>query len=348
MMILVTGSTGMLGAAIVDELLSRGLQVRAMVEPGLDVGLLRRKGVEIAAADVLDAPAVLAAADGCCNIVHAAAVVSYWPRRSKRTARVNVDGTLNVVRAAIKTRVRGMLLVGSASSFGPGSIEVPGDEATSYKAGKYGASYFDSKLAAQEATLSAAYTGGLHVVVVNPTFMIGPYASDQGSASLVLRLLRRQVPIVPPGGRNFVYTRDVAVGVANALDRGRNGECYILGGENLTYETAFLRICSVLGVESPSRKIPPLALRMLGRAQSGLSAVTRRPPAVSATLARMLCDDCYYSSEKARRELALPATPIETAVEEAYVWYLESGFSTSAAERTGRTTLRSPQSLESR
>jgi dihydroflavonol-4-reductase len=320
MNILVTGANGQLGAAVVRELIARGHAVRALIKPASDPTPLRGLRVGVVEADIVDRAAVCRAAAGAEAIVHSAAVVSYWPRRSSLTAQVNFQGTRNVIDAALFAGVGRFVHVGSASSFGSGTLETPGNEESPYTAGRYRVSYFDSKHAAQQAVLGAVAERGLPAVVVNPTFMVGPYGDSRGSSSLLLLLAGGRIPRVPPGGRNFVSTRDVAAATANALELGRAGECYILGHENLTYREAFVRFCAVLGVRPPERPAPAWALRAAGLAQSLGAALTRRPPALPYAAALMTCDPCYYDCSKAIRELALPQTPIEEAAAEAWKW----------------------------
>jgi len=116
-------------------------------------------------------------------------------------------------------------------------------------------------------------------------------------------------------------SRDLAAGIVTALERGRIGECYVLGHENLTYREALSRICSVLGVRSPHHGIAAAYLRAIGFLRSVESALTRKPPELGYTLASMMCDDCYYSAAKAVNELGMPQTTLERAAEEARLWY---------------------------
>jgi dihydroflavonol-4-reductase len=320
MKVLVTGGNGQLGATVVRELIARHHEVRALIKPGSDRAPLRGLDVAIVEADVVDHAAVCRATAGAEAVVHAAALVSYWPRRSRLTESVNLGGTRNAIDAALLAGVRRFVYVGSASSFGAGTLQRPGTEGSPYTAARYRMSYLDSKHAAQMAVLEAVETRGLPAIVVSPTFMLGPYGEPRGSSSLLLMLAGQKLAMVPPGGRNFVSTADVAAAIANSLVAGRVGECYILGHENLTYRAAFGRLCAVLGVRPPTRVAAPVVVKLAGLVQSGAAAVTRRPPSLPLGAALMACDPCYYRCDKAIAELGLPQTPIETAAAQAWRW----------------------------
>ncbi|MBN1837539.1 MAG: NAD-dependent epimerase/dehydratase family protein [Spirochaetales bacterium] len=325
MRVLVTGADGQLGAYVVRELRRRSYAVRGLVQPGRTAEALRGTDVEIAEGDVLDRQAVHRALGGCQAVVHAAAVVGFWPARSKHIMRVNLGGTENMIEGSLSAGIERFIYVGSASSFGPGTREKPADERSPYLNGRYHLGYMDSKMLAQRAVLEAASRRGLPAVVVNPTYLIGAYSDRNGSSGIVLRLLDGNLNIVPPGGRNFIFAGDAAVGVCNALERGQVGECYILGHANLTYREAGELFARVLRLSRSPKAAPPLAVGMVGVVGSLSAFLTRRPPILSITSTRMLCRECYYSPRKAVRELELPQSPLDTAVRAAVAWFTREG-----------------------
>ncbi|MBN1835499.1 MAG: NAD-dependent epimerase/dehydratase family protein, partial [Spirochaetales bacterium] len=260
MRVLVTGADGQLGAYVVRELSRRDHAVRALVQPGRPTEALQGTGIEIAAGDVLDRQAVLRALRDCQAVVHAAAVVGFWPARSKHMMRVNLRGTENMIEASLSAGIERFVYVGSASSFGPGTREKPADERSPYLNARYHLDYMDSKMLAQQAVLEAASGRGLPAVVVNPTYLIGAYGDRNGSSGIVVKLLDGSVNLVPPGGRNFIFAGDTAVGVCNALEHGQVGECYILGHANLTYREAGELFAGVLHLSRSPKAAPPLAV----------------------------------------------------------------------------------------
>jgi dihydroflavonol-4-reductase len=326
MPVLVTGADGFLGSNVVRQLLAAGRQVRCLVQPGRSSATLAGLAVDIVHGDILDLEQMTAAAAGCEGIIHTAGSTTIWPARAPHIRRINVMGTATVIQAAIFGKVARLVHIGTANSFGFGSKNSPGDETRPYMAGRYGLDYLDSKYEAQQVVLGAVRATGVPAVVVNPTFMLGPYDSGPGSGTMIVRLARGQVPGYAAGGRCYASVRDVATAAVNALEGGEVGRCYICGNENLNYREAFSTICGVLGVRAPSMSFPPVLTKAVGLAGSAAAAVSGRPPTLSYPMASIACDEHYYSSERARRELGLPQTPVAQAVEEAVDWFRRNGY----------------------
>jgi dihydroflavonol-4-reductase len=167
---------------------------------------------------------------------------------------------------------------------------------------------------------------GLPATVINPTFMFGAWDSKPGAGEMLVALHRGSAPGAAPGGKNYVAARAVAAAAVNALEGGRNGECYICGGENLSYREAFDLLADVLGVPAPRITFPRILVNITGVLGSIAAAITRRPPVLSYPMARISNAECYYSSEKAKRELGLPDIPVSTAAEECRRWLDEHGY----------------------
>jgi dihydroflavonol-4-reductase len=320
---LVTGAAGFLGSNLVPVLMQRGHTVRAFVHPADDPSWLGACGAEVMRGDILDPGSVRSALDGCGAVVHAAAITSLWPSRNPGQRRVNIQGTRNVVDAAIFCRVGRMVHIGSANSFGFGERDAPGDETRPYAGGGYGLDYFDSKQAAQQIVLDAARRGDLAAVVANPTYMLGGRDTPWGSSSILLYVYHRR--LLRTGGRNFVWVRDVAEGVASALERGRVGECYIMGNTNLSYTRLFDRIARIVGRRVPPIYVPALVARKAGEVLSRYGFL-RGGIRLDRTFARIACSRHFYSPRKAVRELGLPQTQIETAIVDAFRWFRGRGY----------------------
>ncbi|MBK9192635.1 MAG: hypothetical protein IPM77_14675 [Crocinitomicaceae bacterium] len=174
--------------------------------------------------------------------------------------------------------------------------------------------------------LEAVKNNDLNAVVVHPTFMIGPYDSRPSSGEMILGVYKRKIPGYTLGGKNFVPVKDVAVGIANAIQMGKKGECYILGGENLTYYEAFNKMAAVLEVKPPRLKLPSDLVITLGWINSVMAKIFRYKPGLTYQLARLATGNHYYSSKKAIVELAFPQTPIENAIKECKEWFEQNGY----------------------
>ncbi|HHS95756.1 MAG TPA: NAD-dependent epimerase/dehydratase family protein, partial [Phaeodactylibacter sp.] len=251
MRVLVTGADGMLGSNLVRELLDQNHKVTAFLLPGSKAPTLQGLDIDIHYGNILDLPSLNRAASQCDAIIHTAAITNIWPNRSDIVKKVNIEGTRNVIAAALAAKVQRMVYVGTANSFGFGSKKQPGNETKPYRADTYGLDYMDSKYQAQKLVLQAVKQKALPAVIINPTFMWGPFDAKPGAASMILAIYHGKVPAATTGGRNYVYVKDVTAAIVEALHSGKIGHCYIAGNENLSYEEAFAKIAKVIGVNPP-------------------------------------------------------------------------------------------------
>src|ERR1051326_8244079 len=239
---------------------------------------------------------------------------------------VNVKGSVNMMEAALKHGVKRYIHVGTANSFGYGSMQEPGNELSDYSAGKYGLDYIDTKYEAQQTVLRYVKERGLNAVVVNPTYMIGPYDSRPSSGALIVAVCTGKLKGYAPGGKNCIAVKDVARAIANALVCGRTGECYILGNENISYEHLFEKIADIAGTKVPSMAFPRWAVKAWGYAGTAYELVTGRRTTLNSAMAGIACHGHYYSSRKAIEELGLPQTPLDVAISEAIAWFVQNGY----------------------
>ena len=326
MKVLVTGPDGLLGSNLVRVLIDKGYETRVLVQHGKNGNSLNGLDVEVIRGDILDYNSLVSAVDGCSVVLHAAANTSTNPPRSSTVRNINIEGTKNILRAVRKRGIERFVHVGTTNSFGFGSKDNPGDETFPYTAGKYKLDYFNSKYEAQQIVLREVEEHGLPAVIVNPTFLVGPYDSKPGFGAVIIALCYQKLKTVPVGGRNYIHVRDVAVGIVNAITMGRTGQCYILGNQNLSYEEVFNMVCRILDVPPPNFHVGPLVAKLYGFFCQVVAAVTRNPSGLNYAIANIACDEHYYTAQKAVDELALPQTPIETAIEEACVWFKENGY----------------------
>lgn len=326
MKIVVTGADGLLGSNLLRVLLEKGHSPRAFLQKGRASPTLEGLPVEKTYGDILDPESLAAAFAGQDAAIHAAANTSIWPARSEHVRKVNVEGTAAAVEAALRAGLGRFVYIGTANSFSPGTKEKPGTEDSPYSAGKFGLDYMDSKYQAQNLVMAAAKDRGLPALAVDPTFMLGPYDATPSSGAMLIRLYQGKVFGYTQGGKCWTHARDVAEAAANALLMGRVGECYIAGNMNMDYGQFFSLASKVMGIPGPRRRIPkPLALAV-GLGQSAAAAISGKPPLLSYVSAKIGCEGFYYDPGKARRELAMPFTPLETAVEECFAWLKDHGY----------------------
>lgn len=328
MKVLVTGSDGLLGNNLIRELLNRNYQVTAFIEAGKSSPTLLNLQIRKCSGNLLDAKSVLAAIQGMDIVIHCAANTSMFPARQKMVNEVNISGTDNVISACLQSNVQRLIYVGTANSFGSGNKENLGSEKNSYNSFHYGLDYMDSKYIAQQRVLEKVKNEGLNALVVNPTFMIGPFDSRPTSGEMIRGVYNKKIPGYTLGGKNFVSVKDVAVAITNAITKGKIGECYILGNENLTYKEAFQKIARIVGVEPPKIKMNTPIVKAYGSISSILASFFNKVPKVTRELAILSSEIHFYSSEKAQYDLDMPQTPIEQAINECFEWFIENNYLT--------------------
>ncbi len=323
--VFVTGADGMLGAHICRVLLQQGYAVKAMVLPGRQSKVLQGLKLELVCGDVLNKVDLATHMANCKQLIHIAALTTVWPRHSPLVRAVNYDGTKNVMELAQKFGYTRMVHIGSASSFAFGNRLAPGNESSCWQ-GRSKIDYMLSKHAAQELLLRTYRETGFPVVIVNPTFMVGAFDSGPSSGKVLLALIRNRLPAYSPGGRNFVCTQDVAIAAVNALKLGETGQCYIAGGENLSYAEFLQKSCQV--IEKPFKLVaaPAPLLKCFGLASSLVARLQGTPPKLSYSMAQIACEEQYYEAKKAQQKLQMPQTDLKIGIAACVDWFKANGY----------------------
>jgi len=323
--VFLTGAEGLLGNHVTRELISRNNHVKVLIESGKSNNtLVGLENMTFCYGNILDAKYIERETRDCNYIIHAAASISVYPSKNPLVQEINFTGTKNIISAAIKNKTKKVIHVGSANSFGFGTLMYPGNETTPFNCGKFNLDYIDSKYLAHQEVLNAIKTYSLPAIVVCPTFMLGKYDSKPGSGALVASIYNKSLPGYSKGGKNYIYVNDVAVAIVNALELGRIGESYILGHQNLTYKDAFELIARTIGVKAPSLGIPKWIITLYGGANQFICELLNKTPRVTYSIARISNETFYYDSSKAVNELKLPQTPIDVAVKECFEWLKEN------------------------
>jgi dihydroflavonol-4-reductase len=324
--VLVTGSTGMLGSNIVRCLLQEGYEVKCLVQPGVSVKTLRGLDVEFANGDLLDPGTLSDPFRGCGYIINAAACTNIWPYRSEKVCKTNYQGVINLAEHARAAGIDRFIHIGSASSFGHGSRENPGTEESAFTGWQFGLDYINSKYLSQKYLLGLHAMHGFPVVIVNPTYMIGPYDSGPTSGRLLLNYYLGKLPGYTAGGRNFVHAGDVARAAVRSLTSGATGECYIAGGENLSYREFFEISSMVTGRPFRMKRMPAALTSAYAACASAIARLTGKAPSVSLAVARLSRETQFYSSAKLEGALSLSPTPVQFAIDSCMQWFKQNGY----------------------
>lgn len=323
MKVLVTGADGMLGSNLVRLLLERGHEISVLLHPASISNSLDGLDIKRYSGDILQTSSLESAFQHQDAVIHAAASTSIWPPRSETVRRINIDGTRNIIEAALQHRLKRMVYVGSASSVNAENKE---GDSNIFPGARFGLDYIDSKHEALNLVMEAVKTRNLPALAVLPTYMIGPYDSLPGSGKMILALARGQLKVYTRGGRNFIHVRDVAVAIANSLEEGGIGMHYIAGNENLTYREFFSKVARIVCMPEPRIAAPAWLVKTIGLAGSISGKILHREPVISYPMARISCEKQFVNSSAAIKALQLPQTNIETAIAECYQWFIDNNY----------------------
>jgi dihydroflavonol-4-reductase len=312
---LLTGATGFIGLHVARALAQRGDDLRILARRTSDLTPLEGIELERVTGDVTDRRAVRRAMKGTDRVFHVAGRTSLRDADRRTVFEVNLRGARLVFEEALAAGVERLVHTSSVGAIGVGRPRATADESTPFEIGHLGIAYINSK---HEAELEAfrLCAQGLPLVIVNPSFVLGPDDPQGTSMRLVRRFLRRQIPVYVEGALNIVDVRDVAEGHLLADRKGRIGERYILGGRNFTLDRLFADMARISGVDPPPFKLPG----RIAVAGTELAKLVRLPIPVAPDEARSATLWWTYSSAKARKELGFAPRPHEETLEDAIRW----------------------------
>ena len=323
---LVTGATGFVGSAVVRALLARGQPVRVLARPNSDRRNLAGLAVEIAEGAMEDPRSLARAVAGCRYVYHVAADYRIWVPDPASMFRVNVDGTRDLLTAALEAGAERVVYTSSVATLGlvaGGSA----DEETPSSIDDMIGPYKRSKFAAEEVVRELVRERGLAVVIVNPSTPVGPGdIKPTPTGRLILQAARGRMPAFVDTGLNIVHVDDVAEGHLAAANEGRIGERYILGGENMTLAEILAGVAQAVGRRPSWLRVPHNVLFPVAIGAELVARVTGRDPFVTLDGVRMSRKKMYFSSERASRELGYVPRPAREAIADAVSWFEANGY----------------------
>lgn len=326
MHVFMTGANGFVGLNVVAALVAAGHRVTVYVRPSSNVDFLTPFGVEIVRGELSDQAALTKAMQGAQGVIHTAGNTSCnkadWPQLQE----VNVDGTRNVVQAAIANKVKRIVYTSTTSAIGAqkGAAHLANEDMplTGFRARS---PYGISKQMAEKIVLDAQKSG-LECIILNPAEVLGAFDYSLQWGRMVLAVHHNQVPFMPPGGGCFCSAAEVGRAHVNALTQGRSGERYILGGANVSYAQFLTAISKALGqvFDMPTGNYNWLYLKAL--LHEKFPSIVTSKPAVEAYRMRVFGGTYYFDSAKAERELSYRSIPLEQMLHDCVSWYQQNGF----------------------
>ena len=323
----VTGGTGFVGANLVRLLIENGLKVKALVRKGSNRKNLEGISVEIVEGDLLDEASLRAGCAGVRYAFHVAADYRIWVPNPSAMNAANVQGTVNVIKTAAGAGVEKIVYCSSVAAVKPSHDRIPVDESSCYAdAAEIPGVYKQSKFLAEQAALDLARQG-LPVVVVNPAAPIGPYdIKPTPTGKILLDFLNGRMPSYIDTGLNVVHVRDVAMGHWLAAQKGKVGERYILGAENMTLKQILDILSDITGLPAPRFKTPYAVAYAFAALNTTVCRLTGGEPRAPLDAVRMARHFMWYDSGKARRELGFFAVPAREALADAVAWFQANNY----------------------
>jgi dihydroflavonol-4-reductase len=327
MKVLVTGATGFVGAAVARVVAATGAELRVLVRRDSDLRNLDGLKAEQVDGDLRDRDGLRRALSGCAQLYHVAAHYALWARDPSLFYEVNVAGTRTLLETAGELGVQRIVYTSTIGAIGLPPGGGLGTEETPVSLAHMAGDYKRSKFLAEQEVRRLAQAG-LPVVIVNPSAPVGERdIKPTPTGQIIVDFMKGRMWAYIETGMNLIDVDDVAVGHLRAMERGRVGERYILGNRNLSLREIFEILSRLTGVKAPRIKLPWRAVLPLAYANRWIAQhLTHRPPRIPLEGIRMAKYRMHYDCSKARRELGLPQTPVETALEKAVRWFRNHGY----------------------
>lgn len=328
MAVLVTGSAGFLGKKLCETLAASGVKVNALVRDGRQRKAFLHPGIHPVIGDIMDEDSLRKAMAGCHQVYHLAAIASDWAPSRTLFYKVNFQGTLNVLRIARELRVEKTVVTSTTGTIGPpdpSDVRPVGEDHVRWV--NFFTEYASSKILTEE-RIQHLVRDGQNIVITNPTRIFGPgvYDRKNGLVIVIDHYLNRPFAMVPGRKKvlgNYVYLDDVVQGHIQAMEKGKAGEKYILGGYNLTFDDFLANLREVTGHKGKRFRVPFQVLRLMAFGGRIYSALANKPPLVTREYLQKLKYDWPVSSEKAMRELGYQPHTLHDAIGQTVEWLKE-------------------------
>ncbi|PVY77090.1 dihydroflavonol-4-reductase [Cupriavidus alkaliphilus] len=325
--VLVTGAAGFLGSAVARQALARGWRVRVLVRPHSPRTNLAGLPVTVAQGDMRDAAAVAAALQGVRYLFHVAADYRLWARDPEDIVRTNVDGTLAVMEAAQRAGVERVVYTSSVATLRVAGAQAPVDETAAMRPHEAIGAYKRSKVLAERVVEQRVAEHGLPAVIVNPSTPIGPRdVRPTPTGRIIVEAATGKIPAFVDTGLNLAHVDDVANGHLLALERGRTGERYILGGQDVMLQQMLRDIAQLCGRRPPTLQLPRWPLYPLAYGAEAAARLTGKEPFLTVDGLNMSRYRMFFTSDKARKELGYQPRPYQEGLRDALAWFRAHGY----------------------
>ena len=324
----ITGATGFVGSAVSRRLLKEGHSVVALVRATSDKSNLAGLPVEIVTGDLTDPDSFAAALGGCDCLFHVAADYRLWVPNPPEMYESNVTGTRNLMLAALDAGVERIVYTSSVATLGLNSDGIPADESTPVRFSDMIGHYKRSKFLAEVEVKRLVKEENLPAVIVNPSTPVGPRdRRPTPSGRVIIDAASGRIPAYVDTGLNLINVDDVAVGHLLALDRGKVGRRYILGGQNMTLREFLTQVAIIANQSPPKVRLPQSLVLPIAYLAEGWARLTDRgEPLITVDGVKLSKKKMFFSSERAMHELGFRPGPVEEALRDAVTWFRENNY----------------------
>ncbi len=325
---LITGATGFVGSAVLRSAIERGCEVRVLARPGSDRRNIDGVNCEVAEGDLNDPRSIRAALQGCSSLFHVAADYRLWTPDPAELYRTNNEATVDLFRAAAEAGVERIVYTSSVATLGNNKDGTPADEETPVGLSDMVGHYKRSKFVAEEAVTTLIREESLPIVIVNPSTPVGPRdIKPTPTGRMIVEAASGRMPAYVDTGLNIAHVDDVAEGHWLAFEKGKIGERYILGGEDLPLRNILAEIARIVGRKPPKISLPRAPLFPLAYVTEFIARVRGGgEPMLTVDSLRMSRKRMFFSSSKAQSQLGYSARPAAEALEDAISWFRDENY----------------------
>ncbi|HEY1363912.1 MAG TPA: hopanoid-associated sugar epimerase [Xanthobacteraceae bacterium] len=327
--VLITGASGFVGSAVARALVRRGYAVRALIRPSSRTGHIAGLGLDFCEGDLRDRAAVSAAVAGMRYVFHVAADYRLWAKDPGELFATNVEGTRIVMREALGAGVECVVYTSSVATLRLPADGGPADETSLASEHEGIGAYKKSKIAAERLVEKMVERERMPAVIVNPSTPVGPCdVRPTPTGRIIVEAARGRIPAFVDTGLNLVHVDDVAEGHLAALEQGKIGTRYILGGSDVSMQQMLADIAALVGRRPPRIRLPHWSVLPVAYAAEAIARLDGREPFATVAGVRMARHRMYFSSARAQRELAFRARPYRLGLEDAVRWFRDAGYLT--------------------
>ena len=321
MKIFLTGVTGLLGRHVAQLCSEEGHEVIALIRDKKVLHSKFRHELNICYGDLLDINSIPENLNGAEIVIHCAADTSMLVRRNHKQKQINIRGLQNLIEAAKKVNIKKFIHISSANTIGFGDSNNPANESIKLTTSSSRLSYINTKIIGEEILLNEFKKNNFPVVILNPTFMLGPQDYKVGSGKLILAAMKKQILVYPAGGKNIVDVRDVAQAILNSIRSGKTGNNYLICNENLTYKEIFTIIGSYANVPVPKHRLTYFMGIVIGNLGSVIEYIIGKPSTINSKCIKLAFENHYYTSEKAKIDLGFTTRPVKETIHDTINWF---------------------------